>query len=36
MATGFLTPDEWQRLAGLMRGARRGGIKSMMVALTQP
>jgi|GEM_PF-2443400 len=36
MATGFLTPDEWQRLAGLMRGARRGGIKSMMAALTQP
>jgi O-antigen/teichoic acid export membrane protein len=35
VATGFLTADEWQRLMNLARGARRGGIKSMVGALTQ-
>jgi len=35
LLTGFLTPDEWQRLGSFMRGARRGGFKSMVGALTQ-
>jgi O-antigen/teichoic acid export membrane protein len=35
LATGFLTPDEWDKLSNGMRGARRGGIKSMVGALTQ-
>jgi hypothetical protein len=29
LLTGFLTPDEWQQLASFVRGARRGGFKSM-------
>jgi O-antigen/teichoic acid export membrane protein len=35
LLTGFFTPDEWQRLGGFMRGARRGGFRSMVGALTQ-
>ncbi len=35
LLTGFLTPDEWQRLGSFMRGARRGGFRSMVGALTQ-
>src|SRR5580704_6529604 len=35
LATGFLTPDEWDKMSNGMRGARRGGIKSMVGALTQ-
>ncbi len=35
LATGFLTPDEWDKLSNGVRGARRGGIKSMVGALTQ-
>jgi O-antigen/teichoic acid export membrane protein len=35
LATGFLTPDEWERMSNGMRGARRGGMKSMIGALTQ-
>jgi O-antigen/teichoic acid export membrane protein len=29
LLTGFLTPDEWHQLASFVRGARRGGFKSM-------
>jgi O-antigen/teichoic acid export membrane protein len=29
LLTGFLTPDEWQQLASFVRGARRGGFKSI-------
>jgi O-antigen/teichoic acid export membrane protein len=35
LGTGFLPPDDWQRLTGFFRGARHGGIKSMVGALTQ-
>jgi O-antigen/teichoic acid export membrane protein len=35
LATGFLMPDERQRLSELARGARRGGIRSMVGARTQ-
>jgi O-antigen/teichoic acid export membrane protein len=36
LGTGFLTADEWQKLSSFARGARRGGLKSMVGALTQP
>jgi O-antigen/teichoic acid export membrane protein len=36
VGTGFLTAEEWQKLASFARGARRGGLKSMVGALTQP
>jgi O-antigen/teichoic acid export membrane protein len=35
LVTGFFTPDEWQRFGSFMRGARQGGFKSMVGALTQ-
>jgi O-antigen/teichoic acid export membrane protein len=35
LVTGFLTPDEWEKLGSFVRGARRRGFKSVVGALTQ-